>query len=743
MPLKNTREVSAGPAARARTEANAAPTGPAVIAHYLKTLPNSPGVYRMIDGEGAVIYVGKARNLKARVTSYARVGAHSNRIVRMIAATSAMEFVSVRTEAEALLLEANLIKRFRPRYNVLLRDDKSFPFILLASDHRAPQIVKHRGARNRKGEYFGPFASAGAVNRTINMLERAFLLRSCSDPVFESRTRPCLLHQIKRCSAPCTGEIGLDDYNVLVGEAVRFLRGESQNVREMYQRLMQEAADRLDYEQAAKYRNRLWALAHVTADQAINPEGVEEADVFAAHQDGGQTCVQVFFFRSGQNWGNRAYFPRADRTFAIDEVLESFIAQFYDDKPVPRLILLSHEVPSRQLLADALSTKAERRVEIRVPQRGTKTGVVEHALQNAREALGRKLAESSSQLTLLKGLQERFELPCVPRRIEVFDNSHIQGSNPVGAMVVAGASGFVKNQYRRFNIKAADLTPGDDYAMMREVLTRRFKRLVLDEAEAPASPPVIPDRAKQADGEQRSDSEFDGGSHALHQAPDSLGASASASGMTGASASRIEVPQPPPIDRRGGSAIAFGVLRADAKVDPAETEQETLEANAQEVEAADEEFPNRPDLVLIDGGLGQLGIARQILDDLGIRDVALIGIAKGPDRDAGREHFHRPGRDRPMMLEPRDPVLYFVQRLRDEAHRFVIGTHRAKRSKAIGANPLDEIAGIGPGRKRALLKHFGSAKAVSRAGVDDLKAVDGISAQMAQTIYDFFHERRG
>jgi excinuclease ABC subunit C len=711
MPLKNTREVPAGPAAQPRTATGAASTGPAVIAQYLKTLPNSPGVYRMIDAEGTVIYVGKARNLKARVTSYARTGTHTNRIVRMIANTAAMEFVSVRTEAEALLLEANLIKRFRPRYNVLLRDDKSFPFILLASGHRAPQILKHRGARNRKGEYFGPFASAGAVNRTINMLERAFLLRSCSDAVFESRTRPCLLHQIKRCSAPCTGEIGLDEYNGLVAEAVRFLRGESQNVREMYQRLMQEAADRLDYEQAAKYRNRLWALAHVTADQAINPEGVEEADVFAAHQDGGQTCVQVFFFRSGQNWGNRAYFPRADRTFAIDEVLESFIAQFYDDKPVPRLILLSHEVPSRQLLADALSTKAERRVEIRVPQRGTKTGVVEHALQNAREALGRKLAESSSQLTLLKGLQERFELPSIPRRIEVFDNSHIQGTNAVGAMIVAGASGFVKNQYRRFNIKAADLTPGDDYAMMREVLTRRFKRLVLDEAEAPVAA-----AAGEPEPAAEPDQQF---------------------------ASRIEAPQPPPIDRRGGSAIAFGVLRADAKVDPAETEQETIEANAQESEPADDEFPNRPDLVLIDGGLGQLGIARQVLEDLGIRGVALVGVAKGPDRDAGREHFHVPGRDRPMMLEPRDPVLYFVQRLRDEAHRFVIGTHRAKRSKAIGANPLDEIAGIGPGRKRALLKHFGSAKGVSRAGVDDLKAVDGISAQMAQTIYDFFHERRG
>ena len=726
MPLKNTREVPSGPAARERAGANAAPTGPAVIAHYLKTLRSSPGVYRMIDAEGTVIYVGKARNLKARVTSYARAGTHSNRIVRMIANTAAMEFVSVRTEAEALLLEANLIKRFRPRYNVLLRDDKSFPFILLASEHRAPQIVKHRGARNRKGEYFGPFASAGAVNRTINMLERAFLLRSCSDPVFESRTRPCLLHQIKRCSAPCTGEIGLDEYNALVGEAVRFLRGESQNVREMYQRLMQEAADRLDYEQAAKYRNRLWALAHVTADQAINPEGVEEADVFAAHQDGGQTCVQVFFFRSGQNWGNRAYFPRADRTFAIDEVLESFIAQFYDDKPVPRLILLSHEVPSRQLLAEALSTKAERRVEIRVPQRGTKTGVVEHALQNAREALGRKLAESSSQLTLLKGLQERFELPGIPRRIEVFDNSHIQGSNAVGAMIVAGASGFVKNQYRKFNIKAADLTPGDDYAMMREVLTRRFKRLVLDEAEAPVAEGVSP---------RGSDTLMDGSS-------DGAGPSGSDT-----AASRIEPPRPPPIDRRGGSSLAFGVLRAEDSDDgalSAETEPgSTRPAEVEEPDPATEEFPNRPDLVLIDGGLGQLGIARQVLEDLGIRDVALIGVAKGPDRDAGREHFHRPGKDRPMMLEPRDPVLYFVQRLRDEAHRFVIGTHRAKRSKAIGANPLDEIAGIGPGRKRALLKHFGSAKAVSRAGVDDLAAVDGISAQMAQTIYDFFHERHG
>jgi len=716
MPVKNTREVPLGPSPPGALGGKAAlKTGPAVIAQYLKSLPGSPGVYRMIDAASTVIYVGKARSLKARVTSYSRAGNHTNRIARMIAATASMEFVTVRTEAEALLLEANLIKRFRPRYNVLLRDDKSFPYILIARDHQAPQILKHRGARNRKGEYFGPFASAGAVNRTINMLERAFLLRSCSDPVFESRTRPCLLHQIKRCSAPCTGEIASEDYNALVEEALRFLKGESQNARQMYQRLMQEAAERQDYEQAAKYRNRLWALAHVTADQAINLEGIEEADVFAAYQEGGQTCIQVFFFRTGQNWGNRAYFPRADRTLGADEVLESFIAQFYDDKPVPRLILLSHDVPNRTLLEEALSSKAERRIEIRVPQRGAKTGIVEHATQNAREALARRLAESSSQRTLLEGLEERFGLACAPRRLEVFDNSHIQGANAVGAMVVAGREGFVKSQYRRFNIKSAELTPGDDYAMMREVLGRRFKRLVLDEAEAPAA---VSDAVSDPEG--------------LTPSPDT--------------SSRIEPPQPPPIDRRGGSALAFGVLRADAGADAgstlAETEEETLEANAQEPDAASDEFPTRPDLVLIDGGLGQLGVAREVLQSLGIEDIALVGVAKGPDRDAGREHFHIPGRAKPMLLEPRDPVLYFVQRLRDEAHRFAIGTHRAKRSKAIGANPLDEIAGIGPTRRRALLKHFGSAKAVSRASPEDLRAVAGISAQMAQTIYDFFHERR-
>jgi excinuclease ABC subunit C len=696
------------PAAAPAAPAERPETGPAVIAQYLKTLPSGPGVYRMIDAAGTVIYVGKARNLKARVTSYARAGNHPARTMRMIAATAAMEFVTVRTEAEALLLEANLIKRFRPRYNVLLRDDKSFPYILIATEHRAPQILKHRGARNRKGEYFGPFASAGAVNRTINMLERAFLLRSCSDAVFESRTRPCLLYQIKRCSAPCTGLIGLEDYNQLVEEARRFLRGESENARQMYQRLMEEASANLDFERAAAYRNRLWALAHVTADQSINLEGIEEADVFAAHQDAGQVCIQVFFFRSGQNWGNRAYFPRADRTLGVEEVLESFIAQFYDDKPVPSCILVSHKLPNEALLAEALSTKAERKVEITTPQRGAKVGIVEHAAQNAREALARRLAESSTQRRLLEGLGQRLGLAATPRRIEVFDNSHIMGANAVGAMIVAGPDGFVKAQYRRFNIKSADLAPGDDYAMMREVLTRRLKRLLL---------------------------EVTGGKHDLSQA-----ASGRIEGaIEGATAaSRLAPPQPPPIDRRGGSALAFGVLRSDAAALPAAADPA---ADNAEDDAASGDFPTRPDLMLIDGGLGQLGVAREVLARFGL-DIPVVGVAKGPDRDAGREHFHIPGREAPLLLETRDPVLYFVQRLRDEAHRFAIGAHRSKRSKALGVNPLDEIAGIGPTRKRALLRHFGSAKAVSRASREDLASVAGISAQMAQAIYDFFHERR-
>jgi excinuclease ABC subunit C len=697
--------------------------GPEVIASYLKMLPGSPGVYRMIDAAGDVIYVGKARSLKARVSNYVRMGGHTNRIARMISATAAMEFVTTRTESEALLLEANLIKRFRPRFNVLLRDDKSFPYILLTGDHEAPQIVKHRGARNHKGTYFGPFASAGAVNRAINTLQRAFLLRSCSDSVYETRTRPCLLHQIKRCSAPCTREISLEDYGQLVEEARTFLRGESQEVRRRLQAMMTEAADKLEFERAASLRNRLQALSHITADQTINPEGFEEADVFAAHQDGGQTCIQVFFLRSGQNWGNRAYFPRADRTVPVEEVLSSFIAQFYDDKPVPRLILLSHELGDRELLAEALSLKAERKVEIRMPQRGAKTGLVEHALANAREALGRKLAEGSSQRRLLEGLAERFGLPRVPRRIEVFDNSHIAGTNAVGAMIVAGPEGFVKGQYRKFNIKSQDLTPGDDYAMMREVLERRFKRLLTDQNGNGAS--AAPEEARVEETEILE---------------------ADVEAKTEPASSRIEQPAPPPRNQRGADSMAFGVLPAAAQsADPAgENFVPAIEVEGdEETESGPEEFPSRPDLVLIDGGAGQLGIAREVLAALGLGDICVIGVAKGPDRDAGREHFHIPGQARPLMLEPRDPVLYFVQRLRDEAHRFAIGTHRAKRSKSIGVNPLDEIAGIGPTRRRSLLKHFGSAKAVSRASVEDLKGIAGISGDMAQRIYDFFHEREG
>jgi excinuclease ABC subunit C len=696
---------------------NGRPSGPDVVQGYLKTLPSSPGVYRMIDAGGDVIYVGKARSLKARVSNYARLSGNSNRIVRMIMNTVAMEFVTVRTEAEALLLEANLIKRFRPRYNVLMRDDKSFPYILIARDHKAPQILKHRGARNRKGDFFGPFASAGAVNRTVNMLQRAFLLRSCSDSVFDARTRPCLLFQIKRCAGPCTGEISPEDYGKLVDESVQFLRGESQNVRQMYQRLMTDAADKLEFEEAAKFRNRLWALAHVTADQTINPDGIEEADVFAAVQEGGQTCIQVFFFRTGQNWGNRAYYPRADRSLDAADVLDSFIAQFYDDKPVPRLILLSHEVPSQELLSEALSIKADRKVEIRCPQRGNKTGLVEHALQNAREALARKMAETSSQRLLLAGVAERFGLAKVPRRVEVFDNSHISGTNAVGGMIVAGPEGMVKNQYRKFNIKSDAVTPGDDYAMMREVFTRRFKRVAEELRGTPST--GLPEAVSTAGR-----SGYPGSLPAVDE-PNS------------ASPDAVKTPD-----------IQSAPLRRLDSGEPKESEPQVLD----ESETDDDDgtildtsaFPTIPDLILVDGGAGQLAVAREVLAEFGLTDIIpVVGVAKGPDRDAGREHFHVPGKPRSFMLEPRDPVLYFVQRLRDEAHRFAIGTHRAKRAKALSVNPLDEIEGIGPTRKRALLTHFGSAKSVSRAGVEDLKAVPGISAQMAQAIYDFFHDGKG
>jgi excinuclease ABC subunit C len=628
----------------------AAATGPEVIRDFVRRLPGQPGVYRMIATDGEVLYVGKARSLKKRVQSYTRLMGHTNRIARMITATADMEFVTTASEAEALLLEANLIKRLRPRFNVLMRDDKSFPYILLARDHPVAQVVKHRGARNRKGDYFGPFASAGAVNRTLNALQRAFLLRSCSDSVYESRTRPCLLYQIKRCSAPCTGEISAEDYDRLVAQALDFLSGKSEGVKDGLLKLMETASERLDFERAAVYRDRIAALSHVQAHQGINPGTVVEADVFAAAQEGGQTCIQVFFFRAGQNWGNRAYFPRADRSLSEAEVLEAFLAQFYDDKPVPRLVLLSHAINDRAVLADALSVKADRRITVSVPRRGEKLGLVEHALTNAREALGRRMAESASQRRLLEGIAETFGLDAPPRRIEVYDNSHIQGAHPIGAMIVAGPEGMAKNQYRKFNIRTKDIAPGDDYAMMREVLTRRFSRL----------------------------------------------------------------------------------LREDARED--------VEEPGEDGDQADDALMGAwPDIIFIDGGAGQLSTALEVMAELGIESVPVVGIAKGPDRDAGREHFFMRGRTS-FMLEPRDPVLYYLQRLRDEAHRFVIGSHRAKRKKAIGTSPLDEIAGVGPGRKRALLRHFGSARGVSRAGLTDLLSVDGISEALARQIYGHFHD---
>ncbi len=609
--------------------------GPERIQAYLKTLPDAPGVYRMLDAKGDVLYVGKAKSLKKRVASYAKTGGLSERIARMVADTAEMLFVTTASETEALLLESNLIKRLKPRYNVSYRDDKSFPNILLREDHAFPQLLKHRGAKTTKGVYFGPFASAGAVGRTLSALQRAFLLRSCSDSVFESRTRPCLLFQIKRCSAPCTGRIDEADYRVLVKEAEAFLTGKSRGVQQELAAEMTAAAEALDFERAARLRDRLKAMSHIQSHQGINPSTFSDADLFAAYAEGGQICIQVFFFRAGQNWGNRPYFPRADRELSLADVTESFIGQFYDERTPPPLILVSETLAGSALLAEALSLKAGRKVEILKPQRGEKREIVDMALQNAREQLGRRLAENSAQSELLDGVAATFGLESAPKRIEVYDNSHIQGANAVGAMIVAGPEGFEKGEYRKFNIKSAELAPGDDYGMMREVLTRRFARLV--------------------------------------------------------------------------------------------KESETDEARAK-----------WPDLVLIDGGPGQLAVAQGVLEDLGVEDVVLVGVAKGPDRDAGREHFHMKDRE-PFRLEPRSPVLYYLQRLRDEAHRFAIGTHRKKRAKALGANPLDEIAGVGASRKRALLQHFGSARAVAGASLTDLETVAGVSGALARKIYDFFH----
>ncbi|MDU8912632.1 excinuclease ABC subunit UvrC [Aestuariicoccus sp. MJ-SS9] len=609
-------------------------TGHACIQSYLKTLDSSPGVYRMLDAQARVLYVGKARNLRSRVSNYARPSGHSGRIARMIRETAQMMFLTTRTETEALLLEQNLIKQLKPRYNVLLRDDKSFPNIHV-SDHAFPMIKKHRGAKKEKGSYYGPFASVGAVNRTLNQLQKVFLLRNCTDAVFDSRTRPCLLYQIKRCSAPCVGKISEADYAESVRDAQRFLSGRSTQIQETLGKQMAKASEEMEFERAAALRDRIRALTQVQTAQGINPRGVAEADVIALHLEKGQACVQVFFIRANQNWGNRDFYPRVGEDVDEAEVLEAFLGQFYDTKEPPRLLLLSHPIENADLMCEALSDKLGRRVEIAVPQRGEKAELVEGAARNARESLARKMAETATQGKLLKGLAEAFDLPAPPQRIEVYDNSHIQGSNAVGAMIVAGPEGFLKSQYRKFNIKGDDLVPGDDFGMMKEVLTRRFKRLLKDD----------PDRDK-------------------------------------------------------------GLW---------------------------------PDLLLIDGGAGQVSAVRSIMAQHGVGDIPMVGVAKGLDRDAGKEEFHRTGQ-RPMALRHNDPVLYFIQRLRDEAHRFAIGTHRAKRAKAVGATPLDEVPGVGAARKRALLAHFGSAKAVSRANLADLKAVDGVSAALAERIYAFFHE---
>ncbi len=622
--------------------------GRAAIEHAVRHAPISPGVYRMLNAANDVLYVGKAKNVRKRLASYARPAGQVTRIARMIAATAVVEIVSTATETEALLLEANLIKQLRPRFNVQLRDDKSFPYILITGDHWAPQILKHRGAQSRPGRYFGPFASAGAVGRTITALQRAFLVRSCTDSFFESRTRPCLLYQIRRCSGPCTGEIDFPGYTELVREATEFLSGRSRLVKQQLAGEMEKASVDLEFETAALYRDRLAALSAIQSQQGINPRTVEEADVFAIHQEGGYSCVEVFFFRTGQNWGNRAYFPRAEKSFTPEEVLASFLAQFYDDKPPPKLILLSHQIEECELLASALSIKAGFKVEVNTPQRGEKKEMIAHALTNAREALGRKLADTATQTRLLQGLVTTLGLPQPPKRIEIYDNSHIQGTNAVGAMVVAGPDGFIKNQYRKFNIRSEGLTPGDDYAMMREVLQRRFKRLL--------TPP--------ADGD------------------------------------------------------------------------------AAGVSADDDSFPRWPDLVIIDGGRGQLNAVREIFEGLGLTQVSLMAVAKGPDRDAGRETLFMPDRE-PLKLEPRDPVLYFIQRLRDEAHRFVIGSHRKLRKKNIREAGLQEIPGIGPSRKRALLHHFGTLKEIERASVADLGKVPGVSAESARKIFEFFHAQPG
>ncbi len=691
--------------------------GAAVIRRHWQTLPLGPGVYRMLGTDGEVLYVGKAKSLKKRVASYTRAAGHSRRIAQMISLTASMVFVSTATETEALLLEANYIKQMKPRFNVVMRDDKSFPYILVTADPKAPQITKHRGARNRKGDYFGPFASVWAVNRTLNALQRAFLLRSCSDSYYDNRTRPCLLYQIKRCSGPCTGEVTQDGYRELVDEARDFLAGKSRAVKDRLAAEMMGAAETMEFERAARLRDRIAALSAVQGQQGINPKSVEEADVFAVVDEAGQFAIEVFFFRTYQNWGNRTYYPRADRSLSSGEVLDSFLVQFYADKPPPRLVLLSHEVENRALLAQALSERASFTVEVAVPQRGEKRDLVEGAAANGKQALARKLAETASQEKLLAGLGAAFGMDRTPRRVEVYDNSHIMGTNAVGAMIVAGPSGFMKTQYRTFNMK--DVTPGDDFGMMRQMLRRRFARLLRESRGASADDALM---AAALDDEASS-------AEAVDEAV-ADGVAAESDGLDAADM---------PVEAEGPMAAGSDPDDPSVLVD----------------EAPSLDFDDGspwPDLLLIDGGKGQLAAVREIMAELGVpvlfgpgsvpNGLAVVGIAKGPDRDAGRETFFAAGRE-PFKLHERDPALYFVQRLRDEAHRFAIGTHRAKRKKDITRSPLDEVAGIGPARKRALLHAFGTAKAIARASLSDLETVPGVNAATAKRVYDFFNEGGG
>ncbi|NPD66525.1 excinuclease ABC subunit UvrC [Lichenicola cladoniae] len=623
------------------TRPSEVPPGVLAIERALLTMPLSPGVYRMLDGKGEALYVGKARSLRKRVYSYTQIGRLPERLRRMVSETVSMEIVTTHTEAEALLLEANLIKRLKPRYNILLRDDKSYPWLMMTDGHAFPQITKHRGKPGKGASYWGPFASAWAVNQTVTAMQRVFLLRSCSDSVFTTRTRPCLLHQIKRCSAPCVDRIDKESYDRLVAQARGFLSGKAGSVQKELAVEMEHASEAMEFERAAALRDRIRGLTHVQGSGIMNPASIEDADIIAIHQAAGQACVQVFFIRGGRNNGNRAFFPTNVRGEEAGEVLSAFIAQFYDDKPPPPLLLLNVGVQEPELIEEALTLKAERKVELAVPQRGEKRAVVDHAATNAREALERKLAEGAGQAKLLEGVAALFGLPGLPERIETYDNSHIMGTNAYGVMVVAGPEGFTKQAYRKYSIRGP-ITPGDDFAMMREVLERRFGRALREQA------------AKQ---------------------------------------------------------------------------EEAGEAPSR---------PDWPDLLLIDGGLGQFSAVRQVLDDLGVNDVKLVAIAKGPDRDAGREWFHT-GDGPPFQLPPRDPVLYYLQRLRDEAHRFAITTHRAGRSKAIVQSELDEIPGIGAARKRALLNHFGSARGVKQAGLNDLENAPGISRETARSIYGHFH----